>query len=148
MLSGIFLFVFSLYIGIKIFSATKIVWAAIILPMMCFTLSIILFTVINLRRRYKIVDKDKKLFLDKTNRELKIVTPEKTIIILNSEIENVEIFESWNTNPLFSDLGYMNINMKDGETNVITKYTADRYDLQALFKDKSFKITTRFMNRL
>jgi energy-coupling factor transporter transmembrane protein EcfT len=148
MLAGIFLFVTSLYIGIKIFSATIINWTAFILPIIYFALSILFFLVINLRRRYKIVDKGKKLFLDKKNRELKIVTPDKTIIILNSEIDNVEIFESWNTNPLFSDLGYMKLNMKEGVSIIITKYTANQYDLQSLFKDKALKITTRLLNRL
>ena len=119
------------------------------------TLTVIIFIVliniqpVRCRIQYKTYDKDKIVRLDKAEKKISVTTKgQEEIQITGDEVKEVELFYSWNTNPITSDLGYSKIKLNDGRTIILTQLTIDQSIIKSMFRDKVVREKTRFMNMI
>lgn len=99
------------------------------------------------RFQYQFYDKDKIVHLNKSDKTIlvKSVTSAKEIQLNTDNVKEVELYFSWNTMPITSDLGYSKIKLSDEQTVVLTQMTIDQSIIKSLFHDKVIKEKTRFM---
>ena len=138
--------VFTVWIVSRIVQADPINYVAFLLPIIFGLLGIVFLRVFLLRRQYHEVDQDKVVTVDTLSKEVVINQAGKETIIIQSDIEKVEIFSSWNTNPLFSNMGYVKFNLLNGDNVTVTRLTADDADLQPIITGKPVDRKTRLMN--
>jgi hypothetical protein len=146
--SALFFLAASLFIVVKIIKSDNVKVLAFVLPIVFLSLALIILKVLIIRRQYYKIDKDKRILVDKTNGQIKIESQQKTFTISHSDIDNVEVYSSWNTIPLFSTLGYTRFNLSDGQTFIVTKFTADEYDLQTFITRHRHKTVRHLMNKV
>jgi len=143
-----------LFVLITIYILTRIVITplfnvfALLLPITFGVIGTLLFRVYLIRQGYYKIDKDKTLIIDPIKRQVLIKQPGKQTIINSEDIKDIEIYESWNNNPLFSSLGYVKFNLSNGDSIKVTKFTADNTDLQPLMTGKTVKRKTKLMNKI
>jgi len=68
--------------------------------------------------------------------------------IENTNVKNVELYYSWNTNPFSSDLGYSKITLNDNSNVFLVSDTINQWEIGTLFKTKVSIEKNRFMNKL
>ena len=142
-----FLFLgFSIYISFKDFTSDNFKLIGLLLPLLFAILGIALIKICLTRRQYYELDKNKAIYLDKNKRQIKIDNNGNLSTISSSDIKDIEIFNSWNTNPLFSTLGYMKLNLQNGDSFIITKFTATQFDLESLIAGHQTKTTTSLIS--
>lgn len=139
---------FTAYILLKVVSAGNFNWLAFLFISIYLIVGISLLRVCFIREQYRKIDSKKTITIDTAKREITIIEDEKEIIINQSDIDTVEIYESWNMKPPFMNLGYVKFNLKNGAHFIITQFVADALKLQPLITGKPTKRVTRFMNTI
>ncbi|MFK8281058.1 MULTISPECIES: hypothetical protein [Capnocytophaga] len=98
-----------------------------------------------------------KYYKHNLEQETKINTLEKKIIIIHKkdnkreeigfeQVHSVELYYSWNTTSFSSDLGYSQLNLKNGRKIIITQNRIDQYHIYRTFKDKKPKTIEKYFN--
>ena len=136
---------FTVWIISKIVQADTINYVAFLLPIIFGLLGTVLLRVFLLRRQYHEVDQDKVVTVDTLSKKVVINQAGKETIINQSDIEKVEIFSSWNTNPLFNNMGYVKFTLLNGDNVTVTRFTAGDTDLQPLITGKPVERKIRLM---
>lgn len=97
---------------------------------------------LNLRREVKLDVQNRKIILIN-----KINNTEKQIDF--SRVKSIELYYSWNTAYVSSDLGYTKINLENSDKPIIvTQNNINQYHIYKAFKDKVIKNKSRYANRL
>lgn len=147
-LASILFLAFSIYIFIKMLQVDHFNPVALVLPIVFASLGLTLIRIYFVRCQYYNLDKNKTLLLDKKNRQIQIEDNGNLSTISSSDIKDIEIFDSWITNPLFATLGYIKFNLQNGDSLIITRFTASKSDLDFLLTGHKIKTTIRLLNPL
>jgi hypothetical protein len=102
------------------------------------------------RIKYRAINKDLILTVDKQNRTLSLVNEKtgKQSFINRDNVKGIELYTSWNTNPISSDLGYSKIILNDNSAIILTSSLISQWEIKYLFKNKVTKEKSRFMNKI
>ncbi|MGB6093644.1 MAG: hypothetical protein WBF83_07785 [Moheibacter sp.] len=97
---------------------------------------------LNLRQEVKLDIQNRKIILINKNNNT-----EKQIDF--SKVKSIELYYSWNTASVSSDLGFSKIDLENSEKPIIvTQNNINQYHIFEAFKDKVIKSESRYANRL
>jgi len=86
------------------------------------------------RFQYDRLENKRKVKGDIKNRELRIMNSDNNVILLNRDnVDAVELYYSWNTNPFSSDLGFSKIFLKDGSIEFVTQGELSQFQIEKIF---------------
>lgn len=96
----------------------------------------------NLKETFSIDKIGRKIIIDKkSNNQIEKIDFE--------EIETLELYYSWNTTAISSDLGYSKLKLNNSNRSIIiTQNNINQYHIYKLFKNKTVKNVSKFTNIL
>ena len=100
------------------------------------------------RKKYRKISDGINAKIDNGKLIITDIKRKTTTIIENQTVKNVELYYSWNTNPVSSDLGYSKITLNDTSNIFLVSDTINQYEIRTLFKTKVSIEKNRFMNKL
>ena len=113
-----------------------------------FAFGISLLRVCVIRQQYKIINSQTTITIDKTLKEMTVQRNNNNLTIKNTDINDIEIYQSWNTYPLFYKLGYTKFNLTNGESIIVTNFITDVTKLGPVMTGKKKKYITKLMNQI
>jgi len=111
-----------------------------------FAFGISLLRVYVIRQQYKRINSHTTITIDKTHKEITVQRDNNNLTIKNTDINDIEIYQSWNTYPLFYKLGYTKFNLTNGESIIVTNFITDVTKLGPVMTGKKKKYITKLMN--
>lgn len=101
------------------------------------------------RRQYHKIDNGKEIIIDNKLQQLSVSDASgKNFLITSDDIFKVTYYESWNSLPLFSMLGYIEIELNNHNKIHITKFTVDAMNLGTILRGKPNVRITKLLNSL
>jgi hypothetical protein len=86
------------------------------------------------RFQYDKLENKRKVQVDINNKHLRIINSEHNYVVLNRDnVDAVELYYSWNTNPFSSDLGFSKIFLKDDSIEYITQCEIPQSEVKQIF---------------
>ena len=111
-----------------------------------FAFGISLLRVFVIRQQYKKINSQTTITIDKTLKTITVQRDNNYLTFNNTDINDIEIYQSWNTSPIFYKLGYTKFNLTNGNSIIVTNFITDVTKLEPIMTGKKKKYNTKLMN--